>query len=199
MTPWHLLTLTRGFKICRVLAITHPESCIAIHTVNPEVPAPRFGTLTWLKYFVAKLTFAITRRSSFGFMPEDLNLMSGLSLQTYGLTPPLTPGGYSQTTNERPQTSAYALCDSPSGLLAHILDAIRPPASSSRSPSNSPESLRAPSAAVSPGSPQSYGMSPQTSRSSNSPEKAQNLGLGTYRLYTNFTCFISRGDKCGLS
>ena len=37
------LTVPRGFKICRILALAHPDSCIAIHTVNPDVPAPRFG------------------------------------------------------------------------------------------------------------------------------------------------------------
>ena len=29
-----------GFKIGRVIALTHPESCVAMHTANPEIPAP---------------------------------------------------------------------------------------------------------------------------------------------------------------
>lgn len=36
-------TIFRGFKICRLLALNHGDSCIAIHTVNPDIPFPRFG------------------------------------------------------------------------------------------------------------------------------------------------------------
>lgn len=38
---------------------------------------------------------------------------------------PVTPDIY-QHTEERPQTTAYGLCDSPAGLLAYILDALKP-------------------------------------------------------------------------
>ena len=55
------------------MALAHPESCIGLHTVNPEVPTPRFAknTLAWFKFHVARLTFAILRRSSFGYTPDD--------------------------------------------------------------------------------------------------------------------------------
>lgn len=176
-----------------MLTLTHPESCIGLHTVNPEVPAPRFGTSlpTWLKYHIAKLTFAILRRSTFGYNAEDLagisSPMMDLSMATPGmatpgLTPPLTPG-VSAIGAERPQTNAYALCDSPSGLLAYVIDAIRPiPVTS---PAQSPGNLRLPASAPSPVSPQSYGMSPQSSRSpqgrspqGQSPVGSQNFELG---------------------
>lgn len=182
------LTLSRGFKIGRMLALTHPESCLAIHTVNPEVPAPRFGTslFTWLKYHMAKLTFAIFRRSTLGYSQEDFAWISSPitdltmhtpGITTPGLTPPLTPG-VSNIGFDRPQTSAYALCDSPSGLLAYIIDAIRPPPVSS--PAQSSGNIRLPTSVPSPVSPQSYGMSPQSSRSpqGQSPGTPQNLELG---------------------
>lgn len=153
--------------------------------MNPEVPPPRFGlsTLLWLKYRIAKLTYAFLRRSSFGYSPDDLvyqNPVSDMSMpSTPGLTPPLTPHA-SQPTFDRPQTTAYALCDSPSGLLAYILDAIRPPPSSSpssaaASPSGSPENLRAPYSARSPASP-GYA-TPAPSRSPHSPGVGQSLEL----------------------
>lgn len=46
-----------------------------------------------------------------------------------GITPPLSPGSTTSQHggNDRPQTMAYALCDSPIGLLAYIVDAIKPP------------------------------------------------------------------------
>lgn len=32
----------RGLRIGRMLAILHPESVLGIHTVNPELPTPRY-------------------------------------------------------------------------------------------------------------------------------------------------------------
>lgn len=185
------LTGNRGFKIGRMLSLTHAESVIAIHTVNPEVPAPRFGIslLSWFKYHIAKLTFAILHRSTFGYLPEDFaGISSPLTdvpmhtpggMTTPGLTPPLTPGG-SQMAVDRPQTSAYALCDSPSGLLAYVVDAISPPAVSPAASPSSPGNLHIPTSAPSPISPQSYAMSPQSSRSSanQSPVTPKHFELG---------------------
>lgn len=169
---------------------------MAIHTVNPEVPAPRFGAsiLIWLKYRLAKLTFALLRRSTFGYNPEELVLPDPFSDPTQiplRLTPPLTPGMH-QSAGERPQTTAYALCDSPSGLLAYILDHIRPPTSptASTSPAQSPENLRPPTAGRSPASPQSYG-SPQASRSPRSPATSQNLELGDVSSPWTLTAIVN--------
>lgn len=50
-----------------------------------------------------------------------------LAPQFPGLTPPLSPGSQQQQKRERPQTISFALCDSPSGLLAYVVDAIQPP------------------------------------------------------------------------
>ena len=146
-----------------MLALTHTDSCIAIHTVDPEVPPPRFGrspTPIWVTYRVARLTFAIFRRSSFGYTNEDMEL-SGLSIEAPGLTPPPTPP-VSTTATNRPQTDAYALCDSIPGLLAYMLDAIRPPrlGQGRRSPTGGSLGL------------QSAGHSPVSSRSPHSPYSA---------------------------
>ena len=52
--------------------------------------------------------------------------MSGTpTVNAPSLTPPTSPNVYKSDV-ERPQTDAYALCDSPSGLLAYVMDAIRP-------------------------------------------------------------------------
>lgn len=63
-----------------------------------------------------------------------------------GLSPPLSPGSIEQQQRERPQTVSYALCDSPIGLLAYIVDAIRPPQH------NSPPASRSASASPRPSS-----------------------------------------------
>ncbi|KAK5747221.1 hypothetical protein LTR17_000356 [Elasticomyces elasticus] len=109
-----------GFKVCRLLAPGGGQSCIAIHTVNPEVPAPGFASFlfAWFRYRLAQLTSAFMRRPSFGYRQEDLHQP--------GLTPLMTPNGDSRS-HCRPQTLAYGLADSPSGLLAYMLDLIQPP------------------------------------------------------------------------
>ncbi|KAF2769198.1 alpha/beta-hydrolase [Teratosphaeria nubilosa] len=98
-----------GFKICRMLAIGHSDSCVAIHTVNPDVPPPR---------------------PSFGYGQENMMASSGMqspALPSPVAGSPVLPGVFTHTT-ERPQTMSYALCDSPSGLLAYVLDLIHPQA-----------------------------------------------------------------------
>ncbi|KAI7157176.1 hypothetical protein KC349_g5783 [Hortaea werneckii] len=101
-----------AFRICRMLAVGHSDSCLAIHTVNPEVPQPQRG---------------------FGY-PVDDPLNPSIA--------PSAPHGILQQFSERPQTLSYALCDSPPGLLAYMLDAIRPaPFSGSPHRSHSAESI----------------------------------------------------------
>lgn len=130
---------------------------MAVHTVNPEVPAPRFGNSpsTWVKNRIAKLTSGLPRSLGFGYNAgDDMNMFAGapgaMPMQqpmtpyiATGVTPPMTPN-IGPTAPERPQTAAYALSDSPSGLLAYVYDAIRPETPSgptSPDTSRSPESL----------------------------------------------------------
>ncbi|KAH9845624.1 putative epoxide hydrolase, partial [Teratosphaeria destructans] len=155
-----------GFKICRVLAIAHSDSCMAIHTVNPDVPPPRFDRSTPKSPIdkMCMLTSEILRRPSFGYGQENILSGSGMSspaLPSPGARSPVLPGVFPQPT-ERPQTISYALCDSPSGLLAYVLDLIQPQACSR--PSTSPSSL-APSTIGTP----SERHSPVLSRSPSSP------------------------------
>ncbi|KAK3698656.1 hypothetical protein LTR37_016885 [Vermiconidia calcicola] len=116
-----------GFGICRALALAHPESCIAIHTVNPEVPAPRLeiSALVWLKYRIAKLIYAVLQRSTFGYTPEELTQAG--SGGAPALSTATRASSSTRIASKRPQTAAYALCDSPPGLLAYMLDSIQPP------------------------------------------------------------------------
>lgn len=60
-------------------------------------------------------------------MQMPMQAPTQVPLGTPGLSPPLSPGSLQQQQRERPQTVSYALCDSPVGLLAYVVDAIRPP------------------------------------------------------------------------
>jgi hypothetical protein len=152
-----LMFLTRGFGICRALALRHPESCLAVHTANPSFEEPKLksGLMRYMKYRVAKLTRAKIPLLSFGYVPSEVQAPSkttaekDLAIQDgmYGGEPlgPILHRLYSL----RPQTLAFSLCDSPVGLLAALLDVIhtrdipqRPLSSSrSRSPFLSPVEL----------------------------------------------------------
>lgn len=59
-------------------------------------------------------------------MPSTPLQGSPTHLEVPGMTPPRSPGTMQQPRRDRPQTLAYSLCDSPAGLLAFMVDAIRP-------------------------------------------------------------------------
>jgi hypothetical protein len=146
------------------------------------VPAPRFEHHHSPDYIghVPRLTPALLNRSGYGYNGEDMSLGMVPTIQP-GITPPLTPGVHSPP-SERPQTTAYALCDSPPGLLAYILDIIRPPTlgQGNRSPSiregssagNSPMLVRSPSTPYS-----ATNTAPSTPGPGRSPSAAQSIDL----------------------
>ncbi|EME81909.1 uncharacterized protein MYCFIDRAFT_175487 [Pseudocercospora fijiensis CIRAD86] len=111
----------RGLNICRLMALTHSKSCVALHTANPEVPDPRSSlnqdnTVDRPLQWEIKATDYETELASTTALKDS---------RSQCISPPRTPGVYQQT-SQRPQTIAYALCDSPAGLLAYIVDVIQP-------------------------------------------------------------------------
>jgi len=107
-----------GSHITRILATSYPASCIATHVTSISVRPPSLfhRPIIWFQYQFARLThhaFPTTR--PLGYHPIDFSL------------PPQRP--FNKTINDQteeydlpqhPQTLAYALCDSPVGLLAYI-------------------------------------------------------------------------------
>ncbi|KAL9064467.1 MAG: hypothetical protein Q9157_007817 [Trypethelium eluteriae] len=110
-----------GFKICRMLALHHQSSCRAIYTNSPDVPppAPRIAPVAYLKYQVARLTRGRIPFLRFGYTPSDILAPSRTQRERLSNKP-------FEDQSFRPQTTAHSLCDSPVGLLACMLDAIRP-------------------------------------------------------------------------
>lgn len=135
----------RGFKIARAIALRHPESCLAVHTVNPDIPAPLYDSpmasglsSPWLP----DMTDLSLCSNAAGMSPHDVGMGApspGWQMQQPTAVRPSTPST-PQASMERPQTISYALCDSPSGLLSYILDLIKPPTTrpASAQPSPSP-------------------------------------------------------------
>ena len=100
-----------------MIATQYPNSCIAMHTTNPEVPGPslRCHTLTWFKYHIARLTRGQISFLAFGCTSDDFTTTKtadskdSRSLRTMDM-----------------KVLSYTLADSPTGLLAFLLDLIRP-------------------------------------------------------------------------
>ncbi|KAF2269454.1 alpha/beta-hydrolase [Lojkania enalia] len=140
-----------GFRICRALALDHPENCLAVHTTNPtfEEPTLKHSPLAYMKYRVARLTRAKIPFLSFGYVPAEIvdGSQSEARALTRGFFHSLRPsrGTMSLFYSLRPQTLSFSLCDSPVGLLGALLDIIH-----TRAPSSSPITSRSRSPFLSP-------------------------------------------------
>lgn len=114
----------RGFDICRMLAIYHPSRCLAIHTTTP-LPYVRPPCIThrpwqYFKYLVARLVPSKAVATRLGYNSGDFpKRRRGISDRTNSAGLGLQLGLYA-----KPHTLAYALCDSPVGLLAWTRESL---------------------------------------------------------------------------
>lgn len=104
-----------------MLSLNQPKSCLAIHTVSPNLRPPHIhqSPLPSLQFSIARLTGARIARLNFGYTASESQ--HSLQPSDYDLHQTLP-----QTISSRPQTHSYSLCDSPVGLLAIVLDCLRP-------------------------------------------------------------------------
>ena len=104
-----------------MLALHHQKSCKAVYTNSPDIPppTPRITPFAYLKYQIARWTKCRIPCLRFGYTPSDVTSLRESWRQSLSTTP-------FEDQSFRPQTTAHSLCDSPVGLLACMLDAIRP-------------------------------------------------------------------------
>lgn len=110
------------WKIINHLAASYPESCLGVHLVSPPWKAPeaRKNPVEWLKLTVAKSLKA----GILGYSKEDIASLRASDRErakkkSSDMTGIGAFGAYD------PNTLAYALCDSPTGLLVFFLTLIR--------------------------------------------------------------------------
>ncbi|EHK41892.1 hypothetical protein TRIATDRAFT_130130 [Trichoderma atroviride IMI 206040] len=110
------------WKIINHLAASYPGSCLGVHLVSPPWKAPeaRKNPVEWLKLTVAKSLKA----GILGYTKEDIASLRTSDRQRAkkkdsDMTTIGAFGAYD------PNTLAYALCDSPTGLLVFFLTLIR--------------------------------------------------------------------------
>lgn len=117
-----------GFSICRMLALHHGHRCLGIHTTTPlpclRPPSWTHRPLHYLKYLTARLMPKGLVAARLGYHADDFR--TGAKGRRRRLPPPPVASTHTCSGHlcsrsglqAKPQTLAYALCDSPVGLLA---------------------------------------------------------------------------------
>jgi hypothetical protein len=127
------------YHLARMVGEMFPSSCLGVHLMEPCVKPPRIWRETWgwVKFVLAGFFHA----SIFGYEEDDWVAMrenakaskqTGEDRRIYDEERPLlgvgSAGGYGAVGMvglREPNTFAYALCDSPVGLLSLVCSALR--------------------------------------------------------------------------
>lgn len=111
------------WKLIQHLSNHYSESCLGAHFISPPLAAPKLqeSPVEWAKWTIANFT----RSPMLGYSKEDF---SAIQRTRNTHTGPTKPVGHLDRINDgewEPNTMAYALCDSPTGLLLHVLKVLR--------------------------------------------------------------------------
>ncbi|RYC54684.1 hypothetical protein CHU98_g11531, partial [Xylaria longipes] len=115
------------YKLADWLSTHYPDSCLGTHLISPPLARPRArqAPLGWAKWSIARFSKA----SIFGYRAEDnsaLRKSGGAAAPSKKSTITMTAGfGFNGTGLTEPNTLAYALCDSPTGLLVFVMKGLR--------------------------------------------------------------------------
>ncbi|KAK2603470.1 hypothetical protein QQS21_004330 [Conoideocrella luteorostrata] len=113
------------FRLVNHLALSFPDSCLGVHVVSPPFNQPTWQTapLEWLKWKTA----AWLQTPCLGYTRDDITAFrEQAQRQAKKKQQPLIPGmGIGMSKVFEPNTLAYALCDSPAGLLLFVVMVLR--------------------------------------------------------------------------
>ncbi|RFU77159.1 epoxide hydrolase [Trichoderma arundinaceum] len=113
------------WKIINHLAANYPDSCLGVHLVSPPLMAPKAlkSPVEWLKLTLAKALGA----SMLGYTKDDITSLQRTERERAQKlsTDHVTTLGSINAGTQDPNTLAYALCDSPTGLIVFFLTLIR--------------------------------------------------------------------------
>jgi hypothetical protein len=107
------------------------ENCRGVHLISPDLQRPRWGSWAWWRFVVARFFHA----GIFGYEISDFKALQADSRrrevlgegERMNLLRRKTGGGYGAVGMiglREPNTLAYALCDSPVGLLSLVASAL---------------------------------------------------------------------------
>ncbi|KAI0533442.1 alpha/beta-hydrolase [Xylaria digitata] len=116
LSPAHI-----DYKLADWLSTQYPDSCLGTHLVSPPLTQPRLkeAPLAWARWSIARYFEA----SVLGYRSDDFSALrqSGWSKKSTAATSS-KPHRLGIT---EPNTLAYALCDSPTGLLVFVMKGLR--------------------------------------------------------------------------
>ncbi|KAG8159442.1 hypothetical protein KVR01_011103 [Diaporthe batatas] len=115
------------WKLIESLSSGYPSSCLGAHLISPPLCSPKLSEspLEWAKWTIANVLNA----PILGYSKEDLSAHKhwqatvALAHKKKALTP--SEFGLDNVGLKEPNTLAYAMCDSPTGLLVFALKGLR--------------------------------------------------------------------------
>ncbi|KAI1391206.1 alpha/beta-hydrolase [Hypoxylon trugodes] len=112
------------FKLANYLATNYSSSCLGAHFISPPLAQPKLreAPVEWVKWSIASLFHA----PILGYLKDDFSALERSGYVRPSKKAP-TPAqfGLNQLGLREPNSLAYALCDSPTGLLVFVLKSLR--------------------------------------------------------------------------
>ncbi|KAI1763031.1 alpha/beta-hydrolase [Hypoxylon sp. FL1150] len=112
------------FQLVNRLATCYMSSCLGAHLISPPLSQPKLkeAPIEWAKWSIASLLHA----PILGYRSEDFSALerSGY-VRPSKKSPTPVQFGLNQLGLREPNTLAYALCDSPTGLLVFAMRSLR--------------------------------------------------------------------------
>ncbi|KAJ0116247.1 hypothetical protein J7T55_005193 [Diaporthe amygdali] len=113
------------WKLVESLSSSYPGACLGAHLISPPLCSPKLSEapLEWAKWTLANVLNA----PILGYSKEDLSAHKQAVVALEQNKKALTPSefGLNNVGLREPNTLAYAMCDSPTGLLVFALKGLR--------------------------------------------------------------------------
>ncbi|KAH7318452.1 Alpha/Beta hydrolase protein [Stachybotrys elegans] len=114
------------WRLANYLSLNYTESCLGVHFISPSITAPTFrdSPIEWAKWTIA----VFLQAAVMDYTKEDLAAVKMNEARSRGTTGAVhTPWHFGPRNDGayEPNTLAYALCDSPAGLLLFFLFVTR--------------------------------------------------------------------------
>ncbi|KAJ4388931.1 hypothetical protein N0V93_006393 [Gnomoniopsis smithogilvyi] len=112
------------WKLVDRLSVHYPTSCVGAHFIAPPLVAPKLteAPLEWAKWTIANALSS----GILGYSEQDFSALKQTAPSRSAKAKGLTPGklGLNQVGLREPNTLAYAMCDSPTGLLVFAMKGL---------------------------------------------------------------------------
>ncbi|KAI0167112.1 alpha/beta-hydrolase [Hypoxylon sp. FL1284] len=112
------------FQIANYLATYYMSSCLGTHFISPPLSRPKLreAPVEWAKWSIANLLHA----PILGYRSEDFSALerNGYIRQPKKKASMPAQLGLNQLSLQEPNTLAYSLCDSPTGLLVFVMRSL---------------------------------------------------------------------------